>query len=97
MMRFYTENCAGMQPNCGVKRLCARDAQACSPGVGGLDAGGDRGGLPPRLRKAVGYRCEGRVIGGFERKPRQSRTVLVARACAGAMPDITGYVMMIAP
>src|SRR3954469_22035187 len=79
---------------CGLR---ARDAQACSPGVGGLDAGSDRGGLHPGLRKAVRYRCEGRIIGGFEREPCQPRTVLVARARAGAMPDVAGDVMMIAP
>src|SRR3954454_4966580 len=86
-----------MQPNCTMNRLRAREAHACSPGVGGIDSGRDRGGLQPGLCKAVRYGCEGGAIGGFERERRQPRTVLVARARAGAMPDVAGHVMMIAP
>ena len=36
-------------------------------------------------------------IGGFEREPGQARAVLVAPAGAGAVPDIAGDVMVIAP
>ena len=52
--------------------------------------------VPAWVRPGLG-RVEGGGIGGFEREPGQSRAVLVALAGPGAVPDIAGDVMVVAP
>src|ERR1700704_5377189 len=97
MIRYYIP-ARSLPQGCYARLRCSRrhDAHACAPGVGSLDArsgdGERRAGLPePRLD-----RLERGGIGGFEREPGQSRPLLVAPACAGAVPDIAGDVVMVA-
>ena len=81
-----------------VKVSGAHDAHARAPGIGGLDAGRPAsvtaiaGRVEPRLTAVEGGR-----VGRLEREPGKPGAILASRSGAGAVPDIAGDVVMVAP